>query len=294
MTNRNRLFTVVAMGLCIGAFSSCEKEIEYEGEAGESLLVINQLIDKDSTFAIEIERSVFFLENNTTNTHIGDATVTLKDLTTGSIEALSSGTNGMYDFSMTAIEGHEYEITADNADYPTASATTVVPPTIPILSIDTLTYIDPEYQESTMRATLKWNDPVGKNYYILTVSSEQLGGGGENRISMESTDISVINSEDIDGISYGSMFAIDDDFFDGSQKQLTIEFPTPSVIYNEGVNFRLFHCTEDAYRYFISAEKELISGGGGAFSEPVKVHTNVVDGYGIFAGYASEHFYLQY
>lgn len=294
MTNENRLFAIVTIGLFACTFSSCEKEIEYEGPAGESLLVINQLIQKDSTFSIEIERSVFFLENNTTDTHISDAEVKLKDLTNGASETVSSGLNGVYDFSMSAIGGHEYEVTANKADYPTASAKTVIPSTVPLITVDTSTYISPEYQESYMKATLKWNDPAGKNYYILTVSSEQLGGGGENRISMSSTDLSIINGDAIDGISSGSMFALDDDFFDGSQKELKIEFPAPSTIYNEGINFRLFHCTEDTYRYLVSAESDILSGGGGGFSEPVKVHTNIVDGYGIFSGYANENYYIQF
>jgi hypothetical protein len=292
MTNRNRLFATVV--LLAGTFSACEKEIEYEGEAGESLLVINQLIDKDSTFSIEIERSVFFLENNTTDTHISDATVTLTDLSNGSFETLSSGINGIYDFSMIATEGHQYEVTASKSDYPTASAKTVIPPTVSLISVDTSTYINPEYQENYMRATLKWNDLSGKNYYILTVSTEQLGGFGEERISMTSTDLSIINGDDIDGISSGSMFALDDDFFDGSQKELRIEFPAPSTTFNEGVHFRLYHCTEDTYRYLVSAERDVLSGEGGAFSEPVKVHTNILEGYGIFSGYSSENHFVTF
>ena len=291
---RSRLIGLMALGVFACAFLACEKEIEYKGEAGESLLVINQLIDKDSTFSVEIERSVFFLENNMTDTHISDASVTVTNLTNGSFETVTSGMNGVYDFTMTAIEGHEYEVTASKSDYPTASAKTVVPSMIPLLSVDTSTYIDPEYQETIMRATLKWNDPAGKNYYVLTVSSEQLGGVGENRISLESTDLSIINGDDIDGTSYGSMFALDDDFFDGSQKELRIELPAPSPLYNEGMYFRLYHCTEDTYRYLVSAEKDMISGGGGPFSEPVKVHANVTDGYGIFSAFATGSFYIPF
>lgn len=291
---RNRLITLVGLVGLFGTFSSCEKEIEYEGEDGVSLLVINQLIAQDSTFSIEVERSIFFLENDQTNTHINDATVTLKDLTNGASETSSTGNNGMYDFSMTATEGHEYEVVVDKNDYPSASAKTTVPSSVPLLSVDTSTYNDPEYQEHIMRATLKWNDPAGKNYYILTVSSEQLGGAGENRISLTSTDVSIINGDDIDGTSYGSMFALDDDFFDGSQKELRIELPAPSVLFNEGMYFRLYHCTEDAYRYLVSAEKEVLSGGGGAFSEPVKVHSNIQDGYGIFSAYAVGSYYIPF
>ena len=48
--------------ILIGLLWSCEKEIDYKGDESESLIVINQIIESDSTFSIEIERSRFFLE----------------------------------------------------------------------------------------------------------------------------------------------------------------------------------------------------------------------------------------
>lgn len=294
MKKNNQRFVLTALACAMYLLPSCEKEIEYKGEAGTSLLVINQLIEKDSTFSIQIKRSVFFLENNSTNTSLSDATVTLKNLTNGSTETVVSGNNGLYDFAMTATEGHSYEVVASHADYPTASAQTIIPQSIPIISVDTSTYIDPEFQETMMKVKLRWSDPSEKNYYILTVSADYLGGFGEDRISMDTYDLSVVNGGDIDGLSSGSMLALDDNFFNGSLKELQVEFPVPSASSVDGIILRLYHCTENTSRYLISAETDLLSGGGGTFSEPVKIHSNVKDGYGIFSGFAQGAYTIQY
>lgn len=50
--------------LSISIFTSCEKEIDFDGETTESQLVLNSFITPDSTIAANISESQFFLNND--------------------------------------------------------------------------------------------------------------------------------------------------------------------------------------------------------------------------------------
>ena len=266
------------------AITSCVKEIEYKGENGTPVLVINQLIEADSTFTIEVERSVFFLEGSSTSTKLNNATVLLKNKTNGTSETQSAGTNGMYSFGMIAQEGHQYEVSVSHADYKTASATTVIPSSVPILSVDTLVFTTPEDPLSnTMEATFKWNDPSGADKYILLCKWE--GFGYQSNFYMSSNDVSIKNgASELDGEPAGGMFfAIDDETFDGTEKTMKVTFHRPPPGEVDQFEFHLLHVTEEAYKYFISADLGM-NAGDDPFTEPVKVFDNINEGLGIFAG----------
>lgn len=275
--NKHILFAL----LLLGTLWSCEKEIPYKGDDSESLLVVNQIIEKDSTFAVGIERSRFFLESFMSNTMLDDAVVTIKNTTTGASETQSAGNSGWYDFAMFAQEGHSYEITASHANYPTATGKTIIPSSVPLLSVDTASY-DNENLNKVMQAKLKWNDPAGKNYYMIVVKSNNLF---PQAMFLNSSDVSITNGGTnlVGAESYDYFFALNDESFDGLQKELTLEFDHYLYGTGTGYQYQLYNCTEDAYKYLVSVNTSTNSDGG-PFSEPVKVHKNIEGGYGIFGG----------
>lgn len=279
---KSRIILVIA-ALC--ALWSCEKEIEYKGDDEESRLVINQVISKDSTFKVEIQRSLFFLESNSGNVVINDANIVLMNKTTGTIETQSSGSSGVYQFGMVAEQGHSYSIQVTHPNFPTAHSETVIPVEIPLISVDTSSVFNANSGAQEMTATLKWNDPVGENRYIVVVNGIYNGFNPAGKFWLESNDPSIVNGgSGIDGDPASSyFFALDDALFDGTEKEFRLEFELIPPGQMDELHFELYHCTEDAYRYLISAALNMDSGGG-PFTEPVKLHTNVVDGYGIFAG----------
>jgi hypothetical protein len=265
----------------LGTLWSCEKEIPYKGDDSESLLVVNQIIEKDSTFSVGIERSRFFLESFMSNTMLDDAVVTIKNTTTGVSETQSAGNNGLYDFAMIAQEGHSYEITASHASYPTATGKTMIPSSVPLISVDTVSY-DNENLSKVMNAKLTWNDPAGKNYYMIVVKSNNLF---PQAMYLNSSDVSITNGGTnlVGAESYDYFFALNDESFDGLQKEFTLEFGHYLYGTGTGYQYQLYNCTEDAYRYLVSVNTNTNSDGG-PFSEPVKVHKNIDGGYGIFGG----------
>lgn len=273
-----RFVGLLALGSILGTVS-CQKEVKYKGDSDESLLVVNCLASNDSTFSITVERSVFFLESNQTNTKIDNATVTLVDNTAGATYTLSSGVNGVYDFGVPVQEGHSYSVSVAHSQYPTATASTYIPSVINVTQIDTATvFTSGGYEEMEVRLT--WNDPVGKNYYLILV--KEVYSGISNDLFMITSDPSVFNSNSVAGEeSYIRILALDDSYFDGTEKTLKMQVSKGGP--GTTMEVYLCHVTEDAYRYLISTEQQL-SSDSGLFTEPVKIHSNINAGFGIFAG----------
>lgn len=270
--------------LLIGiALSSCVKEIEYKGSEGDPLLVVNEIIEKDSTFKFEIGRSRFFLDDSNGDNALSNVQVTLKNTTASTEETLSSGPSGEYHFNMVAQEGHTYVVTASHPDYPSVSATTTIPVTVPLISVDTNS-VQESPESRVMHSKLKWNDPAGDNYYL--VYCREMNAFGTNRLDLTSKDIDITNVQaDFEtGEKFAYFFALDDVGFDGGQKTLDIEFYLPpSGADPYQLKYVLLSCTEDAYKYIISADLNSNTGND-PFTEPVRVRNNIENGLGIFAG----------
>ena len=282
---RNQLKLIVAV-LGILSFTSCEKVIPYKGENKDSLLVVNQIIERDSTFAVQVQRSIFFLESNSTDITINDALVTITNLSNGTSETQSVGVNGRYDFVMVAQEGTKYRIDASHSLYPAVSSETSIPYVIPLLSVDTSSVESVNsINGRTMNATLRWNDPVGQNRYIVVVKWKSDFNFEPSNFQLVSKDFAISSGggNEFGESLYSEFFALDDASFDGGQKEFKVSFDKPLSIETGEYQFELYHCTEEAYRYLISSDLSQFSGGD-PFTEPVKVFANITGGYGIFAG----------
>lgn len=273
-----RLTALLFIGLML---SSCIKEIEYKGDEGDPVLVLNCIAEADSTFTFDMERSVFFLDANTGNNALSNCQITLENKTTGVVEMLSAGVNGTYDFTMIAEAGNTYEVQAIHPDYPAVSASMTVPFAVTLASVDTVLIPGSPSFSSSLESTLTWNDPVGTDYYI--VYCRWVGPFNNDPFFLRSNDISITNVQaDIDdGQKYGTFYALDDATFDGSEKSLTLQFYRPPSFDIDQFEYYLVSCSEETYRYLISTEKNLNSGGD-PFTEPVKVNTNIENGLGIF------------
>lgn len=276
---------IVLIGIL--TISSCEKDIPYKGDNKDSLLVVNQIIERDSTFAVQVQRSIFFLESNSTDVTINDALVTITNLSNGTSETQSAGVNGRYDFAMVAQEGVRYRIDASHPLYPSVHSETTIPYVIPLVSVDTSSVENPNNPGGrVMNATFRWNDPSGQNRYIVLVRWVGDFNIEPFNFQLRSKDFSISSGggnefgEDL----YAGFFALDDASFDGTQKEFKVAFDRPSSLETGEYQFELYHCTEEAYRYLISSDIAQFSGGGDPFTEPVKVFANITGGYGIFAG----------
>jgi len=276
------------------SLASCEKVIDYKGSDEDPLLVVNSITETDSTIRVQLERSIFFLESDQANPAItSGALLTLKNETTG--QTWTPGppdTEGNYEFPATALQGNNYRISVSHPAYRSVQATMNVPGVVPVTSVDTSSYLT-EYGKN-MQAVVTWNDPYGKNYYVLKVSVVQSASQYEfqsllvssNDPSMDELSASEVGETE----SYVQHLFFTDELFDGTTKALNIRFQEMMQDMEDmHYAFQLFNCSEDTYKYLVSTEKSM-QAADDFFSEPVKVITNIENGYGIFSAMAKSVF----
>lgn len=278
-------FLIIAAGLLIAA--SCTKEIKYKGDNEDPLLVLNCIAEKDSTIVVELSKSRFFLSsNNDDYTITSNAILTLVNQTSGQTYVVTTpDANGKYVFPITALEGNTYSISASHPDFETVTSTMSVLYETPILSVDTSSYSSPN--GVFMKANVTWNDPSGTDFYILKLSVINTSNGieflnqplGSNDQAMDELSASDFAGEE----NYSPHLFFTDELFDGSQKTLEVRFPKQWTMPdpNEHYKFTLHRCTESTYKYLVSSKKAEYAASD-FFSEPVKVFTNIENGYGIF------------
>ncbi|ASS50346.1 MAG: hypothetical protein A3D31_12320 [Candidatus Fluviicola riflensis] len=279
-------FLIVVASLLIAG--SCTKEIEYKGDNEDPVLVLNCIAEKDSVIEVELSKSRFFLASNNEDYSItSNAIITLVNITSGQTYVQTTpDANGKYVFPITALGGNSYSISASHPDFETVTSTMSVLYETPILSVDTSSYSSPE-GGTFMKANVTWNDPAGTDFYILKLSIINTVSGleylnqpvGSNDQSMDE-----LSASDFDeGESFYSQLFFTDELFDGSQKTLEIRFPKNFNIPDpdDHYKFTLYRCTEATYKYLVSTRKAEYAAND-FFSEPVKVFTNIENGYGIF------------
>ena len=104
---------------------ACQKEIEYKGPGKKSVLVLNAVVENDSTFRVYLEKTVFFLSSEAESAkHItSGATIVVKNETTGETftETTPSEAN-RYDFPFTTAANTTYSIEVSHPDFESISA----------------------------------------------------------------------------------------------------------------------------------------------------------------------------
>lgn len=282
---RNSIFLLLFMAL-IGA--SCQKEVKFKDDLLAPKLVVQGLLEIDSACVIYLERTSNFMETNPDVEITSGATLTIENLTAGTSYTISSPVDSnRYEFPFTVAPHTTYKITVTHADYPTVTATTTTTEIVPFLSIDTVTTLTEDYEQ--LETTWKWQDPPGENYYMVrTVMSLEdtvfhytnFSGG------MSSNDpIADDGSDDpLNDYNGGIYFVFPDETFESQIKTFIGFSPNPFTFPSQNsipkVQYTLSSINRETYLYYKSAQQQMHSDP--TFSEPVKVYTNVENGYGIF------------
>lgn len=279
---------IIAKGVAILAILlvACEKEIPYKGEEGQELIVVNALMENDSTMAVFLEHSIFFLDEQygVDQTITSGAVVTLVNKTTGETQVLSTPTvDNKYEFTLKTNASHNYYVEVNHPSYPKATATMTSAPAVILSDVDTSSFQNVD-GETRKKAVLKFKDPVGKNYYFVRVKTYDVTQNSYYDTQILSSDVSFDQENNPFGDNYGYDYInFTDELFEGKNKEFELDF---YQIYNSPSNpikyqYDLICMTEEAYNYHVSIQK---SSNAGFFSEPVKIFNNITDGYGIFAG----------
>ena len=286
-----KLVIAIISGILI---SSCEKEIPFDGKISAPRLVLNAIVDLDSTFSIFLERSTFFLDNSSsTNLHITEgATVVVKNLSNNVSYTLTESTSGSrYDFPFLVTPNTAYSIEVNHPDFNPISSQMRTLSSVQILNLDTA--IVQQNFESKLRFELTWNDnPSEDNFYFIHVIQNSAWDQGYfYPMFLETKDPAVDNSQntDVDGSTYSTPYIlITDATFNGGQKTLRFETYNPYYWSEEDIALRveLISMTKEVYLYRKSVG---LHQNQDFFSEPVKVFSNILNGFGIF-GFMSRDF----
>lgn len=281
-------FTIGLMVLL--SLFSCRKEIDFNGDTSESRLVVNGVVEMDSTFAVNVEKSTFFLDNNFNQNKFitSGATLTLENQNTGEIYVVTDPLYGSYyEFPFMVTPNTSYSIKVEHESFNTVTSSTQTLSKTPIINVDTTSLESEDGQR--LQFSLNWNDPAGEeNYYMIRVKESYDSifeyGSSENFLQINSKDPSVeeINNSDIDGSTYDlNYLLLSDALFNGAEK--TIDFSIYHPFYwsedSKKIEVMLISMNKETYLYFKSVQ---FHQPDDFFSEPVKIYNNIEEGFGIF------------
>jgi hypothetical protein len=177
---------MASLVLLAGLFCSCEKVIEFEGEALDSKLVMYSILERDSLISVHLSYSYPVFEPEFSYSQLTGAAVSL--FRDGSfVESLTyrSPAPSGYEFdpapafsaygsaSEVPVPGSTYRIEASVPGYPDVSSEAIVPEAVPVMGLDTVTVVRADYDWSYLswKVTLRFSDPPDEeNYYRLVVS----------------------------------------------------------------------------------------------------------------------------
>lgn len=271
-------------------FVSCEKEIKLKEDEIEPRIVMNGLLTAGDTIRVQLSESRNVLYDQE-----------LPVITTGVVELFSSsgtslGTftheaNGVYAMhGVIPAAGNSYRIDASFGTFKAVSASTDVPSTTNIASIDTAK------QGDIMKYEIKFNDNGAEtNYYAVTLKSISviIDDFTGDTIMWEDTyyetaEIFTQNGyADVNGLKWGQIFLFSDASFNGQQCSFSAEQAISSDADTLLSVITVHSISESYYKYKVSLEKYQQTEGD-PFAQPVQVFSNVENGFGVLGGYSSD------
>lgn len=281
---RHLIFPISALFLLI----SCEKEIPLDKEESAPRIVVNGIFSAGDSIRVQITQSRDILYEETLPS-LPDATAQLFDAANNLLGTFTHLNGEYYQLeSFVPSANSSYTIRVTHPNFNEVSATSYVPKIVSINAIDTLRKGD------KMSYEIKFlDDPSVTNYYAITLTKlsyylDDLTGDtifyAEEYFT--TPEIYVQNgSSDIDGSKWGNIFLFSDASFNGQSCSFTAQHD--KAVWEDTVIaiVSLRSISEDYYKYSLTIDKYLQTQGS-PFAQPVQVHSNVENGFGIFGAYS--------
>ena len=292
--------------LFLTALCACEQVIEPDLPEHPPRLVLRAFFTSDGSWTAQVARSFWILEPVPADRPVvADAAVELLagDRVVGELEFNDAAQGYVFgDSTLRAGETYSLQVTAPG--FETIRATDTVPMPVPtsVLSYRALATSRSDSGDSLeLSLKLEIQDPPGeKNYYQVSLY-RVFAGRGASRIELgfSTKDPSILADNSVDGSPFeeggfeGDAPYFRDALFDGRTHQIELSpdlgrdpDPDPS-----GIHLQVLYISETYYEYLKTARLHDDTRDN-PFAEPLNVHSNVENGYGIFAGYSSRTFEL--
>ncbi len=294
---------------------SCSTKIELDIPASPPQIVVNSLITKDSLVSVSVFKTAPMLSNDID--FVNNAGVEL--FGQGNfIEKLQLKEAGIYQSTIRAEAGIDYQIYIEVPEFPEISSSAKIPPPVAITggTIKLDSYYDQQQLSYESEIEISFYDPPEiENYYQVTFYSYSFGASEwdtiiNDFIVTDSTryysDISFLNSNDPVITNEGDLQY----YHEGSEirslvfsdkllnKNRSISFLVGGLGKNSVVVLR--NISFDYYKFHKSKVRQAFNQGLGSFDatnaflvvNPNDLYSNIENGLGIFAGYSETHFDL--
>lgn len=271
------------LALLILGYSGCETVIPIELPPHTPQLTVNSTFAPDSLWLVNLSSSIGIGE-------LGDPEV-IED---GQVLVYADGvlldtfphfSDGFYVYpgqpGTGAMTGVSYKIIASAPGFEPVSATTTIGQPV-IINSGTLTVNSSTSSGLTSEVTFDFQDPTGDNYYFVAMVYND-SFSSTYPLFLESPD-PVLGATPLYSDWYFQGLLFTDLGFDGQLKEVTVN--TYENLINGNYKLILGTLTEEYYRYALSYSAAF-ENEGNPFAEPVRIHSNVDGGYGIFAGFST-------
>lgn len=301
----------------ISGIVSCHEPIDIDVPDTQKKIVLNGLINPDSTVRVNLSKSISILDKDDDIEFLTTADVKLYEDDVYK-ETLQYDTNGYYRGTLYPQENHDYKITATSPPLDAVNAETIILPKPAEFSFNSQTEFSNEvqtwYNENTgepydttiytlyhLNVQVTINDPENKsNAYFLTFTavmpSYVYNPPDYNPVfignKMTSLDYNTENLDWEDQFYSSELngYVISDNLFNGSTYTINANVYTYSMSgigdQVDTVYINLHSVTDDFYQYVLSYSN-YENADGNPLAEPVNIFSNIHNGYGFFSGYST-------
>jgi len=301
-----RLLGLVLTGLLLTA-ATCEKEVQLDFEEEEPRLVVVSNFTPGEPLDVLVSRTESVFLPDTSFVAISDAVVEVfeGDRFIEKLEFVEQQNGVRYFYRSKNFKpevGVNYTLKAEAFGMEAIFANNSVPEAVQLdeIEVDNVQVKPSEDNEKlvhSFRVRIAFDDPLEtENFYHLILTQQRIiyqDGKGTNftnpRYRFEDRPILVDpinNNNSLNAYLAGGVLIADREY-NGERIgfSFNLEFETDrseEVLGKLKAEFRTV--TEDYYRYYSTSSNQARSSGV-PFSEPVFVHNNIENGYGVFAGY---------
>lgn len=258
--------------------NACSKRVEIQLPYDGDKIVVNTLIQPDSVVYVRVTRSI--------PSNIFDDSG-YKDIPGSAVSLMADGV-AFSPLQVQVIKGLSYFVSEQKAErgkqytvQVTAPGLTAVTATDTLPVAPVVRNAGAQRNSNRIQFTLKDGPGAGDYYRIRIYVTDTSGGQGVYRLFRLDP---AFNNNLVDFFtknSYNSL-VMSDDRFNGKEINFVLETADPMTAFSL-VTVEVSSLTRTTYEYFstVAAQKE---SGSSAIGNPIRVFTNVVNGYGIVGG----------
>jgi hypothetical protein len=266
---------------------SCEKEVHLDNEIKTPRITVNGILDPELPIEIEISESAFVLQGGFKMPVLENAKAFLYDSGYNLLGEFEHDTLGVYHLpGVNVVAGSTYFIKVSCSGFNDVTAKAIIPKA-PM----NVTY-DMQFKDDLIEYQINFQDNGSEsNYYWISIAQMKKTDYGINGFSdlnrqICSYNVAVENQSKIIGeVSICDKFLFfSDQTFNGNAFQINFDQSNSKEANDTVISILNFKSvSEDYYKYLITREA-YASHQQDPFAQPGQVHTNIENGFGIFAG----------